>query len=56
MIHPTENKVGGPLQGLKVIEMVGIGPVPFCALYGRGVGAARSGAMHPQPVPGGPAS
>jgi alpha-methylacyl-CoA racemase len=32
--------MSGPLAGLKVVEMVGIGPAPFCAMLladmGRG--------------------
>ena len=31
--------MAGPLQGLKVIEMVGIGPAPFCAMALADLGA-----------------
>ncbi len=31
--------MAGPLQGLKVIEMVGIGPAPFCAMMLADLGA-----------------
>lgn len=34
-----ENEMAGPLQGLKVIEMVGIGPGPFCAMALADLGA-----------------
>ncbi len=29
----------GPLEGLKVIEMAGLGPAPFCAMLFAGRGA-----------------
>ena len=29
----------GPLQGLKVIELAGIGPAPFCAMMLADMGA-----------------
>ena len=43
--------MAGPLQGLKVIEMAGIGPGPFCAMLLADMGAevlriARPGARH----------
>jgi alpha-methylacyl-CoA racemase len=31
--------MGGPLAGLKVVEMVGIGPAPFCAMLFADMGA-----------------
>jgi alpha-methylacyl-CoA racemase len=31
--------MGGPLQGLKVVEMVGLGPAPFCAMLLADMGA-----------------
>ncbi len=31
--------MGGPLEGLKVIEMAGLGPVPFCAMLLADMGA-----------------
>ncbi|HSV53027.1 MAG TPA: CaiB/BaiF CoA-transferase family protein [Burkholderiaceae bacterium] len=31
--------MAGPLQGLKVVEMVGIGPAPFCAMLFADMGA-----------------
>ncbi len=31
--------MAGPLQGLKVIEMAGIGPGPFCAMLFADMGA-----------------
>jgi alpha-methylacyl-CoA racemase len=31
--------MAGPLQGLKVVEMVGIGPAPFCAMMFADMGA-----------------
>ena len=44
---------GGPLQGLRVVEMAGMGPVPFCATWLSDMGAdvvsgdAASGASSP---------
>ncbi len=31
--------MGGPLHGLKIVEMVGIGPAPFCAMMFADMGA-----------------
>ena len=31
--------MAGPLAGLKVIEMVGLGPAPFCAMLLADMGA-----------------
>ena len=31
--------MSGPLQGLKIVEMVGIGPAPFCAMLLADLGA-----------------
>jgi len=33
------HQMAGPLQGLKVVEMVGIGPAPFCAMALADLGA-----------------
>ncbi|MES1928827.1 CoA-transferase family III family protein 12 [Salinisphaera dokdonensis CL-ES53] len=43
----------GPLQGMKVIEMAGLGPGPFCAMMFADMGAEvvrieRPGASHPE--------
>jgi alpha-methylacyl-CoA racemase len=47
----------GPLNGLKVIELAGIGPAPFCAMMLADLGAevvrierARAGAATPDPI------
>lgn len=32
--------IGGPLAGLTVVEMSGIGPVPFCAMLLADLGAS----------------
>jgi alpha-methylacyl-CoA racemase len=34
-----ENTMAGPLDGLKVVEMVGLGPAPFCAMMLADMGA-----------------
>ena len=31
--------MAGPLQGMKIVEMVGIGPAPFCAMLFADMGA-----------------
>ena len=31
--------MAGPLTGLKIVEMVGIGPAPFCAMMFADMGA-----------------
>ena len=47
----------GPLKGLKVIELAGIGPAPFCAMMLADLGAevvrierAAAGAETPDPI------
>ena len=35
----TERERMGPLHGLKVIELAGIGPAPFCAMMLADMGA-----------------
>jgi alpha-methylacyl-CoA racemase len=37
--NQTEDKTMGPLKGLKIIEMAGIGPGPFCAMLLADMGA-----------------
>ncbi len=41
--------MAGPLQGLKVIEMVGIGPAPFCAMMLADLGAEVIRVDRPKP-------
>ncbi len=41
--------MAGPLQGLKVIEMVGIGPAPFCAMMLADLGAEVIRIDRPRP-------
>ncbi len=38
-VTPSEGRGGGPLAGIKVIEMAGKGPVPFCAMLLADLGA-----------------
>ena len=41
--------MAGPLTGLKVIEMVGIGPAPFCAMMFADMGAEVVRIDRPRP-------
>lgn len=44
----------GPLQGLRVIEMAGIGPAPFCAMMLADMGAEILRIQRPEPEPQAP--
>ena len=44
--------MAGPLQGLRVIEMVGLGPAPFCAMLLADLGAEVIRVDRPQRNPG----
>ncbi len=48
--------MAGPLEGLKVVEMVGIGPAPFCAMLLADMGADVLRIARPRPVKPGDAS
>jgi alpha-methylacyl-CoA racemase len=57
--QPVAVTSGGPLAGLRVVELAGIGPAPFCAMLLADLGADvvrvdRAGA--PPPLIGGPAT
>ena len=39
MIPLPEKSMAGPLEGLKVVEMAGLGPAPFCAMMLADMGA-----------------
>lgn len=39
MNHTTDSKHGGPLAGIKVVEIAGIGPGPFCGMLLADMGA-----------------
>ncbi|MGO4814646.1 CoA transferase, partial [Cupriavidus sp. 2MCAB6] len=42
--------MAGPLAGLKVVEMVGIGPAPFCAMMLADQGAEVIRIDRPRPA------
>ncbi|MGO4332450.1 CoA transferase, partial [Cupriavidus sp. M-11] len=45
--------MAGPLAGLKVVEMVGIGPAPFCAMMLADQGAEVIRIDRPRPAAAG---
>lgn len=52
---PRQNKAQGPLYGVKVIEFVGLGPAPFCAMLLSDLGAEVVRIDRPGAGGGGPA-
>jgi len=52
---PRQNKAQGPLHGVKVIEFVGLGPAPFCAMLLSDLGAEVVRIDRPGAGGGGPA-
>jgi alpha-methylacyl-CoA racemase len=55
MIAPTATtgpeRVGGPLQGLRLVELAALGPVPFCAMLLADMGAEVLRIAPPAPAP-----
>ncbi len=45
-------RVGGPLAGVKVVEIAGIGPAPFAGMVLADLGAERGAGRPPRPGPG----
>ncbi|WP_440959815.1 CaiB/BaiF CoA transferase family protein [Oceanicaulis sp. LC35] len=52
---PTDTKAQGPLRGVKVLEFVGLGPAPFCAMLLSDLGAEVIRIDRPHAGGGGPA-
>lgn len=52
---PTPTKAQGPLRGVKVLEFVGLGPAPFCAMLLSDLGAEVVRIDRPHAGGGGPA-
>ena len=52
---PTDTKAQGPLRGVKVLEFVGLGPAPFCAMMLSDLGAEVVRIDRPHAGGGGPA-
>ncbi|HBU63521.1 MAG TPA: carnitine dehydratase, partial [Oceanicaulis sp.] len=50
----TDTKAQGPLRGVKVLEFVGLGPAPFCAMLLSDLGAEVVRIDRPHAGGGGP--